>query len=279
MLCTTLKSDCWDILLKNVLTVAELEAISSLPKTPILSAIKLSTAIGVQRARRVIKLNGIYPEIDLYGQRRCCWIPEETGIRCNNYASIPACDEHFSEVSMLSQHFRSKTLRDSYEKLLTSKHKMHLDSEVAMMRTMLGVLIGKMNENTVNVEQIASVTHLCEKIAAVVDKMSKLNSITPEVIDKMLSQVTDIVARYVPADRLASAAAELATISPQVSACDIEFLPGDSTNIGDSVRTITAMVEDQESQLDDMALPAHKAALLEVAAQLRVVEAPDATRD
>lgn len=243
----------WSEVLKDFLTPIELYALSKFPKTSVLSAPLLEEAIGASRARKVIRESGILPEINTNGERRCTYVLN--GKRCKKYNNIPVCDTHFDRACMLSNHFKSASLRKEYERLMNSPYKMHLDSELAMMRLMLGVLVGKINDGGVSMEHVVAITQMSEKIAGVVDKMSKMNAVTPETVDKLMNGVVQIIAQYVPADQLPQISAEIAKINPKVNSCDVPYEPGDK--IGDE------MVE---------AIPMHKRALLEIAAQMKEVD-------
>lgn len=228
-----------------------------MPSTQLCSAILLEAAVGKLRSRELIKLVGIKPEINFSGERRCVYVVN--GTRCCNYGSIPVCEKHFKEASMLSGHFKSAQLRDEYNRLLGSKYKMHLDGELAMMRLMLGVLVNKLGDNgNVAFEHVAAITAMCEKISGVVDKMSKMNTLTPETIDKMLERVTEIVGKYVPAEHLDAIAAEIAGVQPTVNACDIQFDPGEQ------VKLTNGEVKEVE------VIPLHKRQLVELAAQMKI---------
>lgn len=252
-LATSLLYGDWIDCLGDLLRPDEKAILANMPQVEIASLPLLEAAIGVRRARELLKQAEILPEIDKNGHRRCVY--EKNGKRCTRYAPIPVCDKHFERASMLSAHFKSKTLRDEYNKLLNSPYKMHLDSELSMMRLMLGVLVGKLNDGAVTFEHIVAVTTMCEKISGVVDKMAKMNAITPETIDKMMANVVDVLALHVPPDKLPLIAAEITKLSPKVNACDITYEPG------------------QQLSEDEAPISVHKRALLQISAQLKDAEA------
>ena len=261
MLSTKLLADDWINILGDLITGTQASKIEALPKTPLLSGIKLKYAFGENVAKRLIRKCGVLPEIDIEGSRRCVYIKD--GVRCENYSSTPCCDEHFEEAQMLSNHFRSNTLRKQYEELMGSKHKLQLDSEVSMMRLMLGILVSKLNDNAITIEHIVAVTQLCEKITGVVDKMSKMNSVTPETVDIMMSKVVDIIALYVEPDKLAIIADAISKVVPTYNVCDIQVMPGDTYIEGGQEREPISI---------------HKRALIEIAAQMKVTgDEADAT--
>jgi len=258
-----LTSDCWLEALEGKLTIAEIGAIESLPKTPLLSAGKLAAAVGLRRASKLCK--GVYPEVWFDGTRRCLHI-EPTGVRCIYYAESGVCNAHFKEAAMLSGSFKSITLKREYERLMQSPAKMHLDSEVSMMRLMLGIAVGQLKDGAINLEHVVLVTQLCEKISNVVDKMSKMNSITPETIDNMISGMVNIVARYVTADQLALIADEVAQLNPKVNISTVQSLPGEDNGLS-------------AFSIEAEPISIQKRALLEIASTLNVMPSDAGEKD
>jgi hypothetical protein len=257
MLETKLLNGDWRTHLRGLINGSEEKALSLSVQTPLASAIQLEMLFGTKRARELIRISRIIPEIDREGNRRCTHL-DKHGVRCTRYAKISVCDLHFERACMLSNMFKSDTLRKEYEKLLGSKYKMHLDGELAMMRLMLGMLIQKIDANgNMTIEHVGAVTAMCEKISGVVDKMSKMNTITPETIDKMIGKIVDVVSVYVNAEDLEKIAEQVARIQPTVNACDIEYMPGESVNIMGDMKEIEAV-------------PLHKRQLIELAAQIGV---------
>lgn len=257
MLETKLLNGDWIAHLRGLLTASEERILFLSVQTPIASAIQLEALLGTKRAKRLLFDAKIHPEINIHGHRRCTYL-DDKGVRCCNYSKIPVCDVHFERACMLSNMFKSDNLRKEYEKLLGSKYKMHLDGELAMMRLMLGILIQKIDATgNMTIEHVGAVTAMCEKISGVVDKMSKMNTLTPETIDKMIGKIVDVVSVYVSAEDLEKIAEEVARIQPSVNACDIEFMPGESVNIMGEMKEIEAV-------------PIHKRQLIELAAQIGV---------
>ena len=167
---------------------------------------------------------------------------------------------------MLSNSFKSITLKREYERLMQSPAKMHLDSEVSMMRLMLGIAVGQLKDGAINLEHVVLVTQLCEKISNVVDKMSKMNSITPETIDNMISGMVGIVARYVPADQLALIADEVAQLNPKVNISTVQSLPGEENGLS-------------AFSIEAEPISIQKRALLEIASTLNVMPSDAGEKD
>lgn len=132
---------------------------------------------------------------------------------------------------MLGNFFRNAKLRETYEHMLTSPHKMQLDSELAMMRLMLAELVKKLDHNEVPFELIVSTTTMCEKIGNMVEKMSKVSALTPEAVDRMFEAVINIIAEHVPAEKLSTIADQIQKVQDtQSKVCNIPYEPGNVVN-------------------------------------------------
>jgi seryl-tRNA synthetase len=169
---------------------------------------------------------------------------------------------------MLSNFFRSEELRDSYDKLMNMPQRMQLDSEQAMMRLMLMQLVKKIDsKKDVPIDLIAAITTMCEKISSITEKMSKMNEITPETIDRILNAVVDILVDYVPADKLEEATDKVQMLTQTKRVCSIPFEPGDTLKlVNGKSELITA--EREEAILENATAPVHKVALAQAAQHL-----------
>lgn len=220
--------------LKQHLTDLEIAKIESMPPCSVSSALKLQSAIGIQRTKQVLKVASYFPEVDMNGRRRCVYKEDE--IRCKTYSNMPTCDTHYDRATMISPSvFKNSSLRAAYTRNLVNPRKMQADSELAIMRTMLELLVAKAGENgNLPMEQIAAIASMSDKITVIVERMHKMNEITPEKIEIMMSKVVDIIAEYVHPDKLKECAEKIGNIGATLPHCEIPYLPGDSVQITDS---------------------------------------------
>lgn len=224
-------------------TSEQLLKIKKLPKLEISSMIPLVMALGKTRAKQTAKLLPMKFEMNAEGERRCVYVDDE-GKRCEKYGTknIPVCVKHLERVTMIGHFFKSPKLREMYQRFASDKEKMSCDGELAMMRTMLATLLEKMDEDNVNIEVIGAVTAMCDKITVVVDRMAKLEKITPEQLNILMQRMVAISANYIPADKLEDFAKEVEVLSVSGAAPVMEgrFLPGESVETSDgATHTIT----------------------------------------
>jgi hypothetical protein len=207
----------------------------------LLSAIQLGVAVGNVRANELMwniyERTGVLPEVDYKGRRRCVAI-NKYNQRCTTYSNSLTCKKHLKKVNMYTNLFSDPSLQERYEAILRSPTKIQLDAEQAMMRLMLSEIVMKVNTGQIPIDLIAQVTILCEKISQITEKMSKMNEITPETIEKIFSGVTDIIAKYVPAQYLETVASEIEKLQPKTRPVEnIPFTPGDTIKIrGEDVK-------------------------------------------
>lgn len=238
MFTTKLQSNDWYAALGDKLSKVEQLLLLTQPDTEILSAISLEMACGKKAAKTLISEAGIHPEIDFDGMRRCIYM-STTGVRCCGYGELPICKKHERAAMSNLMNFKSEKLRHRYERELKNPRKMQLGSELAMMRTMLGAMVDKLTDSgEIPLEYIGAITSMCEKISGVVDKMSKMNTITPEHIDNILNKTVEIIARFVPADKMVEIADEIAKLDPTKMDSDIQFMPGETLEAVDGARLI-----------------------------------------
>lgn len=258
-LVTELIGDNWPEVLKDFLVDEEATAIRSLPIIGISSGIKLAKAVGKGRAKQLIKLSKVYPEIDCDGNRRC--VHSINGFRCKNYSDIPVCKKHFEKASMLSPAtFKSATLREAYMRNLANPRKLQADSELAVMRTMLELLLSKANDQgNMPIEMIGAISALSEKITIVIDRMSKMQEITPEKVETMMERVVDIISTYVPPDKLKECADKISSVNLHQPSCTIGYVPGE-----------TVEQYSEGNLVENQITTVHQRALLETAIHLGV---------
>jgi hypothetical protein len=222
----------WDLLIPNTyLTVKEILSLRKAPPPPngLRSATHLAAIIGAKRARTILSTAKIKCEIDEHGNRACVW----NG--CNKFSTngTPLCDAHWGDGAMLGNAFRNPKLKDLYHKLAASPVRGQLDNEQAVMRVMLAQLLERIDEHdSPPMDLIAQITILCEKIANTTERMSKLNVITPEQIERVLDSVCTIMMKYVPQESIAPAISEVKNLTvTNAKTCDIPYVPGDSITI------------------------------------------------
>lgn len=243
------------------ITREQLEKIKKLPVIEISSMIPLVMELGKCATKKIVKNIPIEFEINADGERRCVYTSD--GVRCAKYGTknIPVCAKHIERITMVGHFFRSPKLREMYQRFATDKEKMSCDGELAMMRTMLASLIEKVDETNLNIEVIASITAMCDKITVVVDRMSKLEKITPEQLNILMQRMVAISATYIPADKLEAFAKEVEVLSVSGATPTMEgkFLPGEEVKqLDGSIETITV-----------------RKALLDVAQQMGVTQSGD----
>lgn len=238
---TELQGGNWrDIISENRDLVTDLEYIAIVQicngnNPELLSGIQLASVVGNVRAKELIHTiynrTGVLPEIGVNSNRRCVAI-DKTGKRCTTYSDTLTCKRHLKKVNMFTNLFSDPSLKERYEAILRSPSKIQLDAEQAMMRLMLSEIVTKLSTGQIPIDLIAQVTILCEKISQITEKMSKMNEITPETIDKIFEGVTEIVAKYVPAAHLEAVASEIEKLQPKLKPVEnIPFTPGDTIKI------------------------------------------------
>lgn len=153
--------------------------------------------------------------------------------------------------------FKSPLLREAFDHYMKAPNKHSLDQEIALQRTMLVVIMQKVDDN-ITMHEVAAITTLCDKIANVVEKSSKLNAITPEKITTLFNAVVEILAEYVPKDKLEEVAAKIEAANPLKAQAMVPYVPGEEILINDMKYKI------------DMAKTDRQKALLEIAQHLEV---------
>lgn len=213
----------------------EVSLLRSMPPTRLSSMIPVVLATGKKKAEHIQELLSFAPEIDTDGSRRCVYV-DAHGCRCDSYGdkNTPVCRKHAHKAQSLGSYFQSPSLRQTYDSFMSSPDKMKADGELALMRTMLATLLGKLNDDNINIEIIAGVTTMCEKITQAVDRITKLERITPEHLQNLMKKMVDIAAEFVPPDKLSEFATKIEAINLNNSdvqlRSDIRYLPGEVIN-------------------------------------------------
>lgn len=248
MLETKLLGGSWIPDLDEHLSASEKYALSiSEMDTQIRSEITLELVLGVDRARELLAKCKQLAEINLKGCRRCVFIGPHG--RCTSYSKQPICGKHINKAEkMYPGLIQNVALRKAYERHLGSKKQFQMGAEVALMRTMLEVLMQKIgSQSNIHPEQIASIIVTCEKICGVIEKSSKLSVLTPEHVDEMLAKAVEIIADYVPAEKLEEVANKIQGITGEFSKeVAIPYEPGDSIPLAEP----TVVTVQQRALLD-----------------------------
>lgn len=223
-------SDLSDEYLKETcrLTQDEIDYIRKMPAQQLSTLIPLVMMIGKKAAALAAPKLPFIPEINERGCRRCVMITDHE--RCRRYGDkdVPVCKEHYKDAKMLGNHFGSPMLRETYKRFYEDPNKMRCDSELTLMRTMLASLLQRINDDNLNIELIAGVTTMCDKITTVVERMGKIEKITPEHLNLLMQQMTEVAAKYIPADKLEQFAEDIEKISvePNKLTQRIPYEPG-----------------------------------------------------
>jgi len=203
-ICTKLHGGDWLPILNKWLLSTEVLKLKHAPTPSLLSAAHLIAVLGWNRGRYLLKrCLPILPEIGLDGKRRCMFMQFD-GVRCRNYSSGGICMNHAVRVVNYTQHFKSKDIRDTFNKFKTDPKKLQLDSELAMLRTLMTQVVNlcTASNGQMGMQGIQAATVLCDKIRQMIETISSMNKITPEYIDNLLSKVIDASAEYIDPNRL-----------------------------------------------------------------------------
>lgn len=239
---TKLNGSKWAEIAAKFLSEEELQLLKQIPKSKLLSSIQLQMAVGKTRAKKVVKqILPILPEVNFDAKRRCVFVKD--GVRCDKFTDAGMCKDHMNNAYKLTNVFKNQRLQDQLNKHMKSPQKMHLDMELSMMRVMLSELCNLANSSGADqlpLSVIQSVTVLCDKIGAMVDRMNGLNKITPETIEALLNGVIKVMSEYIPPDKLVEATEKVIKLHTVDPTCDIEFVPGNEIEVEGHVHTITA---------------------------------------
>ena len=229
-------SDLSDEYLKDVcrLRQDEIDYIRSLPAQQLSTLIPLVLALGKKKkAAEVAAMLPFIAEVNENGCRRCVMITD--GERCVHYGDkdVPICKKHYKDAKMLGNHFGSPMLRETYKRFYEDPNKLRCDAELTLMRTMLASLLQRITDDNLNIEVIAGVTSMCEKITMVVERMGKIEKITPEHLNLLMQQMTEVASKYIPADKLEDFANDIEKISVEPNKITqlIPYEPGNSVEV------------------------------------------------
>jgi len=257
---TTQFSDMSDEQLLSLgLTTEEIATLRAIPAPKLSSMIPIAVAAGKAKAKEIQSNLTFDPEIDVSGHRRCVYV-SVNGDRCTNYGTkdLPVCSKHKSKAASLGTYFRSPKLRETYEAFNNSPVKMHCDGELALMRTMLSALLEKINDDNINLEVIGAVTAMCEKITTTVDRMSKLEKITPEQLNNLMIRMVDVAAKYIDPEKLELFAKDVEDmkIGGNKVVANYDFIPGEVID-GETIKEVKAAIDNgadiQRKALKDIA--------------------------
>lgn len=176
---------------------------------------KLSTYRNLQSrclARRVLVSNitsgkgdkdysGIIPEFSRNNMRRCCFV-KSNGMRCMSYGPTPVCRYHINlvkAVPYMNDRFlaaiQHEGLKEAYTKHLQDPNRRSVESEVALMRTMLNILVARIDVGTdlqeLPMEQLGAITAMCTRITDTVQKMVDME--TKMAMRLTVEQVTNLL--------------------------------------------------------------------------------------
>lgn len=126
---------------------------------------------------------------------------------------------------------------------------MQLTNELAMLRVMMVQMIQRSDSDRMSTESIVCITQLCEKIMTMSSTMSKLNQLTPEVVDNILNKAVDILAEYVPPERLVEAAQKIQALALVDPSASTPIDPGNLIEIEEKGVLITTNADDPDAIL------------------------------
>ena len=154
------------------------------------------------------------------------------------------CGNHMNAVANFTKHFRSQKLRDQFLTFMNDPHKMRLTGELSILRVMLVQMISRTDNDILPIQHIEAITVLCEKIMSMSVNMSKLNQLTPEVVDNILNKAIDVLAKYLPPDKLVDAAKEIQALSLVDPTAETPIDPGNFIVIDEEPVRIGTNTED-----------------------------------
>ena len=144
---------------------------------------------------------GIIPEFSRRNTRRCCFV-KSNGMRCMRYGTTPVCPYHINlvkAVPYMNDRFlaaiQHEGLREAYTKHLQDPNRRSVESEVALMRTMLNVIVSRVEVGQdlqeLPMEQIGAITAMCSRITDTVQKMVDME--TKMAMRLTVEQVTNLL--------------------------------------------------------------------------------------
>ncbi len=167
-----------------------------------------------------------------------------------------------SKAVSFTKHFKSQKLRDQFQEFVNDPHKMRLTGEMALLRVMLVQMISRTESDTLPIQHIEAITVLAEKVMGMANTISKMNQLTPEVVDNILNKAIEVLAKYLPPDRLVEAAQEIQALSNTDPKPVEPIEVGNFIEVDERTLRITSNTEDPNS--------IQKRTLLEEAQRLQI---------
>lgn len=152
-----------------------------------------------------------------------------------------------STVANFTRHFKSQKLRDQFTSFMNDPHKMRLTGELSILRVMLVQMISRADSDVLPIQHIEAITVLCEKIMTMSVNMSKLNQLTPEVVDNILNKAIDVLAKYLSPDMLVEAAKEIQSLALVDPIAETPIDPGNYIVINEEPVRIGTNAEDSDA--------------------------------
>jgi hypothetical protein len=204
-ICTKLQGGTWLDVLEKHLSWPEVMALKSIPQSTLLNAAQLKVALGKDRATQLLKLAlPILPEISIEGKRRCVYV-DAFGVRCRNYSEGGCCMSHAVKVTSMSSHFKSKDIRDAYDKFKKDPRRLSLDGELAILRLLMTQVINLCTNSAngqMGMQGIQAATVLADKIRSMIETISSISKLTPEYVDNLLNKVIEASTDYIEPHKL-----------------------------------------------------------------------------
>jgi hypothetical protein len=248
LIATRLEGRHWVDVLDGYIDPDTYKTLLSIRSTKVLSLLALIEVIGKRKAREFEKYaneQGIFAEIGEGGVRRCVYV--KGGKRCKCYNKGIMCIDHYEEVRMFTKFFQSVEFRQRFEAFKRSPQSMQLKNEQALMRVLITELVQKMGKpGDVPIELIGGLTTMIDKLTNMTEKMAKMNEITPESVENLLDKVVDILCKFVPAEKLQEASAEVAKLSIVKIEPEEEYDEGLSLEYDNKPLKITATKSNNE---------------------------------
>ncbi len=188
------------------------------------------------------------PEISMEGHRRCIYV-YDNGVRCREYTLQGMCGGHMNAVTNFTKHFKSQKLRDQFIGFMNDPRKLNLSGELSLLRVMLVQMISRTESEVLPIQHIEAITVLCEKVMSMTVSMSKLNQLTPEVVDNILNKAIDVLAKYLPPDKLVEAAEEIQKLSLVDPIASSPIDPGNYIVIDEKPVRIESNIDDDKAIL------------------------------
>jgi hypothetical protein len=119
--------------------------------------------------------------------------------------------------------------------------KLNCFSELALMRTMLASLLQRVSDENANMEVIGGITAMCDKITVVVERISKLEKVTPEHLNALMKALTEVAIKFIPAEQVESFADEVEKISiePDALIQVKPYVPGEEVEVNGRKEIVT----------------------------------------